>query len=146
MAPTGGQIAARRDRLALIGPTGVGKTLNLIKLTVSESQRRARRIGWISADERRLSTGDPLAVYAGVLGVQYERAGNRKALKGALDRLTECDLVLIDTPGINPRDPLSVKELAKLFQGLTEVRRTLLLSAETNGNNLADWISQSASP
>lgn len=140
VAPTGGQIAARRDRLALIGPTGVGKTLNLIKLTVSESQGRARRIGWISADEGRLTTGDPLAVYAGVLGVQYERAGNRKALKGALDRLTECDLVLIDTPGINPRDPLRVKELAKLFQGLTEVRRTLLLSAETNVNNLADWI------
>ena len=65
VAATGGQIAARRDRLALIGPTGVGKTLNLIKLTVSESQCRARRIGWISADEGRLTTGDPLAVYAG---------------------------------------------------------------------------------
>ena len=142
VTPTGGQVAARRDRLALIGPTGVGKTLNLIKLTVSESQRCARRIGWISTDEGRLTTGDPLAVYAGVLGVQYERAADRKALKAAFARLTECDLVLLDTPGVNPRDPSSVKELAKLFQGLPDVRRMLLLSAGTNGNDLADWITR----
>lgn len=140
LALTGGQIAAGRDRLALIGPSGVGKTLNLIKLTVSETQRRSRRIGWISADERRLTTGDPLAVYAGVLGVPCERGGDRKALKAALDRLTECDLVLIDTPAVNPRDPSSVRDLAKLFHGLTDVRRALLLSAGTNGNDLADWI------
>jgi flagellar biosynthesis protein FlhF len=140
LVPTGGQIGTRRDRVALIGPTGVGKTLNVIKLTVCENQRRTGRIGWISADERRLTANDPLAVYAGVLGVQYERAADRKTLKTALDRLAECDLVLIDTPSVNPRDPLSVNALAKLFQGLTEVRRILLLSAVSNANDLVDWI------
>lgn len=144
LVPTGGQIGARRDRVALVGPSGVGKTLNLIKLTVNETQRGGRRIGWIGTDERSLATSDPLAVYAGVLGVQYERAGDRKALKVALERLADCDLVLIDTAGVNPRDEAGVKDLAKLFHGCTEVRRTLLLSAGTHAQDLTDWIANLA--
>jgi flagellar biosynthesis GTPase FlhF len=141
---TGGEIAAGRDRLAFFGPTGVGKTLNLIKLTIAELQGQARSVGWIGMDQRCLAGADPLAAYAGILGVRYERAADRKALKESLESLSDCDLVLIDTPGVNPRDPRSVKELAKLFHGLADVRRTLVLSAVTNGSDLADWAARFA--
>jgi flagellar biosynthesis protein FlhF len=140
VAATGAEIRPDRERLALIGPAGVGKTQTLIKLTIFETQRRARRAGWINLDSRRLTAGDPLAVYAGILGARYERAANRKELKEALERLADCDLVLIDTPGVNPRDPESVKELAKVFQNLTDVRRALVLSAATNDRDLTEWV------
>jgi len=42
--PTGAAIRAKRERLALVGPAGVGKTASLIKLTVFETQRRACRV------------------------------------------------------------------------------------------------------
>jgi flagellar biosynthesis protein FlhF len=136
---TGGEILPAGDRLALIGPAGVGKTQTLIKLTILETQRRACRAGWINLDSRRLTVGDPLAVYAGILGARYERAANRKELNESLERLAECDLILIDTPGVNPRDQQGVKELAKLFQNLTEVRRALVLSPATHDRDLAEW-------
>jgi len=140
LVTSGGEIRADGERMALIGPAGVGKTQTLIKLTIFETQRRACRPGWINLDNRRLVPGDPLAVYAGILGARYERAAGRKELKQALERLADCDLVLIDTPGVNPREPQSVRELAKLFQGLTDLRRALVLSAATHDRDLADWV------
>lgn len=136
---TGGDVRAKHDRLALVGPTGAGKTSGLIKLTVAELQRQARPIGWIGMDQRSLAGADPLAAYAAILGVRYQRAEGRKALKEALDRLNDCALVLIDTPGVNPRDPVSVKQLANMFHGLAEVRRTLVFSAVTHDRDLVDW-------
>ncbi len=118
----------------------MGKTTAIIKLTVFEMQRRNCRVGWINTDQRRLATGDLLGVYAGILGVAYETAENRKELKLALDRLAHCDLVLVDTPGINARKDEEIKELARLFHGLPDVRRCLVMSAVTNGNDMADWV------
>jgi flagellar biosynthesis protein FlhF len=140
LIPSGGQIEDAVDRLALMGPTGVGKTTSLIKLTVFESQRLNRRIGWVNADQRRLSGDDALALYASILGVRYETAENNKELKRSLDRLTDCDLILVDTPGVSPRDEREVKGLERLLHGIPDLRRALLCSATTNHADMADWV------
>ena len=142
LIPSGGQINAAGDRLALIGPAGVGKTTTIIKLTIFETQRRSCRVGWVSTDQRRLVIGDPLAIYAGILGVHYETAANRKELKQTLDRMTDLDLVLVDTAGVNPRDGAGMKELSQLLHGFPDLRRALLLSAVTNGADMADWVAE----
>src|SRR5262249_6337426 len=121
LIPSGGIVQDAVDRLALIGPTGVGKTMNMIKLTVLESQRLKRRIGWINADYRCLTGTEPLALYANILGVRYEVAENGNDLRSALERLNDCDLVLIDTAGTNPRDQQAMSDLAELFNDLTGV-------------------------
>jgi len=140
LVPCGGQIRSERDRLALIGPAGVGKTATLIKLTVFETQRRECRVGWINMDDHRLAVGEPLEVYAGILGVRYEKAGNKKEFEQALDHLSDCDLILVDTPGVNPRDEKGAHDLAKFLHGFPELRRALLLSAATHDRDMAEWV------
>lgn len=140
MVPSGGQIRAVRDRVVLLGPAGVGKTATLIKLTVFETQRRECRVGWINADARHLAAGDSLAVYASILNVSYEKADNKKELKKALEHLSDCDLILIDTPGVNPRDAEGVQNLAKTFSSSPDLRRVLLLTAATHGRDMAEWV------
>ena len=140
LLPRAALLRAGGERLALIGPSGVGKTATLIKLTVCESQQRDGRIGWVSMDERPLSANPTLDTYAGILGVQLERAANRGELKIALGRLAECDLVLIDTPATNPRHSDSIVRLAKSLHGLGDLRCVLLLSAVTNSADLIDWV------
>jgi flagellar biosynthesis protein FlhF len=140
MVPSGGQIRGEHDRITLIGPAGVGKTATLIKITVFETQRRECRVGWINTDNRRLAAQDSLAVYASILNVGYEKAENKKELKQALEHLSDCDLILVDTPGVNPRDTVSVQNLAKMFSGLPELRRMLLLNAASHGRDMAEWV------
>jgi len=138
--PAGGAIGAEPERVALLGPAGVGKTASIIKLTIFETQRRERKVGWINLDQRGLAAGDPLSVYSSILGAQYEKAANRKELQQALERLRDCDLVLLDTPGVNPRDNGAIKDLTRLFQAAPDVRRLLLLNAATNGADLSEWV------
>jgi len=138
--PTGGAIGDEPARVALLGPAGVGKTASIIKLTICETHRQARKVGWINLDQRSLAAGDPLSVYSSILGAQYEKAANRKELQQALERLRDCDLVLIDTPGVNPRDNGAIKEIIRLFQTAPDVRRLLLLNAATNGADLSEWV------
>ena len=140
LVPSGGRIPEASDRLALIGPTGVGKTTAIIKLTVFEMQRRNCRVGWIDMDEGRLASGDLLAVYSGILGVGYQKAASRAELKQAFVRFAECDLILIDTPGVNPRDSSAVRGLSKMLHGFSKLRHNLLISAVTNGKDMIDWI------
>jgi flagellar biosynthesis protein FlhF len=140
LIPSGGQIPDAVDRLALIGPTGVGKTSSMIKLTVFENQRLHRRIGWVNTDHRALAGGDPLALYAGILEVRYETAEDSTDLEHAFDRLTDCDLILIDTPGVSPRDERGMKKLQRLLHGIPNLRRALLCSATTNHADMADWV------
>ncbi|MCS6924378.1 MAG: flagellar biosynthesis protein FlhF [Candidatus Binatia bacterium] len=141
--PTGGDIETKRGKrqyLALIGPTGVGKTTTVVKLTVRLACRGDRRIGWVSLDNRRIAGAEQLAVYAGILGVPYEVAENAEGLAQALGHLSACDVVLIDTSGTNPQDTAALEELAAFLAAVPELQRALLLSATTNGADMTAWV------
>ena len=140
LIPTGGQIRDEVDRLALIGPTGVGKSSSIIKLTVLETQRLQRRVGWLNLDHRRIANGDPLALYATILGACYETASDVKEAKRAWERLANCDLILVDTPGVTPRDEKAMRLLQRMLQPMPGLRRSLLLTASTNGADMAGWM------
>ncbi|MGH8732892.1 MAG: hypothetical protein ACREVB_04340, partial [Burkholderiales bacterium] len=131
--------AGKQQRLALVGPTGVGKTTGIIKLTVRLLQK-ARRVGWISLESGRSVGADLLASYCGILDVPYRAAHDRKSLEQAFDQLSTSDCVLLDTPGFSPRDESGVEELAESLDAVSDLQRMLLLSAATNGRDMADWV------
>lgn len=144
LIPVGGDVEAvshPRTCLALIGPPGAGKTSAIVKLTVHLMRKRDRKIGWISIDTRRVAGAEELTVYGGILGAPCEVAEGAEGLSRAIERLAQCHLILIDTPGVSPRDNAGLSELAGVLQdqSLPDVRRTLVLSAATNWRDLAVW-------
>jgi flagellar biosynthesis protein FlhF len=142
---TGGDVEkvapGKCTRLAFIGPPGVGKTSALVKLTVHLMRKKDRKVGWVSLDNRRVTGVEELTVYARILGTPCEVAEGAEGLTRALERLSACDLVLIDTPGVSPRDAAELSELASVLQEQSEsdVRRTLVLDAATNWRDAAVW-------
>jgi flagellar biosynthesis protein FlhF len=141
--PIGGQLETqsnKREGLALIGPTGVGKTTTIVRLTAHFARRGGRRIGWISLDNRRLAGSEQLAAYAGVLGVPCEVAENTEQFRRAYEKLSPCDLIFVDTAGISPREESGLTELARFMRDIPELRRSLLLNATTNGRDMSDWV------
>ncbi len=124
-----------RGIIALVGPTGVGKTTSIAKLAAVASLVRGRQVALISTDNYRIGAGEQLAAYANLIGVPYAMAPDRKALSDALREHRNADLVLVDTAGRGVRDSEHITGLTELFSG-TPTQIWLTLSATTRQSEL----------
>ena len=95
--------AQRPFVLALVGPTGAGKTTSAIKLALNHAAFGAQRVGLITLDTYRAGAVAQLETYAEVARLPMEVVYDAADVAGALGRLSRCDVVIVDTPGRGPR-------------------------------------------
>jgi flagellar biosynthesis protein FlhF len=115
-------------RLALVGPTGVGKTTTLAKLAV-RAARADLSVGLVAFDPYRPAATAQLEALVEGLGIPVVEARDPATLKEAMDGFADCDLVLVDTAGSGPASPGRLRRMAEAFNGVHEVRMQLVLSA-----------------
>jgi len=114
--------------VALVGPTGVGKTTTLAKLAAHLKVRQRKRIGLITIDTYRIAAVDQLRKYAEILDVSVRAVGTPEDLRDALKSLSECEFVLIDTAGRSPNDELKLNELKSFLAAAAPDEVHLVLS------------------
>lgn len=95
--------AERSTLIALVGPTGAGKTTSAIKLALNPHAFGARRVGLVTLDTYRAGAVAQLETYAEVARLPMEVVYDAADVPGALARLAHCDVVIVDTPGRGPR-------------------------------------------
>ncbi len=96
--------------VALVGPTGVGKTTTAAKLAARHLMRHpGANVRFVSTDTYRIGAREQLQTFARLLGTTVEVADDPQVLKTLIQTEEPTDLVIVDTPGIGPRD----KELAE---------------------------------
>jgi flagellar biosynthesis protein FlhF len=95
--------SGRRTVVALVGPTGAGKTTTLAKLALHAEGFGRGQAGFVSLDTYRAGAVGQLEAYADVAALPLEVAYDAADAPGALARLAACDVVLVDTPGRGPR-------------------------------------------
>ena len=91
--------------VALVGPTGAGKTTTLAKLAVSPSAFGGWKVGLLTIDTFRTGALEQLEAYANVTGLPLEVVYTAEEVEPALERLSGCDVILVDSPGRSPRHP-----------------------------------------
>ncbi|MBU6366886.1 MAG: hypothetical protein KJT01_11805 [Gemmatimonadetes bacterium] len=102
--------------IALVGPTGSGKTTTAAKLAVRPEMFPGAQPGLLTIDTYRVGGMEQLATYADLAAIPFEVAYDQREVPAAMQRLAAtCDVILVDTPG---RSPASA--------ALTERWRTLL--------------------
>jgi flagellar biosynthesis protein FlhF len=121
--------ASKSLRLAFVGPTGVGKTTLIAKLLLQANLFSAKRVGMISLDTRRVAAVEQTRRIASLTRSQLELIYRSSDLEPALERLSSCDLILIDTPGAGPADRLSRERSAALLKVLAPQETQLVLPA-----------------
>ncbi len=123
--------------VALVGPTGVGKTTTVAKLAANFRLRDQRRVGLITVDTYRIAAVEQLRTYADIIDLPMEVVSTPREMREAVERLSGLELVLVDTAGRSPRDDVKIQELKSMLAeaGADEVH--LVLSGVASARNLA---------
>jgi flagellar biosynthesis protein FlhF len=136
---TGGALQPGERRvLALVGPTGVGKTTTLAKIAGQACFHRGLSVALVSSDSYRVFGAQHLAAYAALMGLPFFAVASVAAMRTLLSkRLADVDLVLIDTSGRSPNDPGGITEIRQLLAACPTLDVHLALSANTRARDLA---------
>jgi flagellar biosynthesis protein FlhF len=127
--------------IALVGPTGAGKTTTIGKLATRWSmQHGSQDLALVSTDGYRVGARDQLMTYSRLLGAPLHTANTGEELAQALERLKSKKLVLIDTAGMGPRDVRLKEQLTALKLGAACARVYLTLPAHGEANALDEAV------
>ncbi len=113
--------------LILVGPPGAGKTLAAAKIA-ARGALNGLRMSVITTDTIRAGGIEQLEAFTRLMKIDLKKAGSPKELKDRIAEAQGMDQIIIDTAGINPFDPESVKLLARLI-GATDCDPTLVIPA-----------------
>src|SRR5450432_1625155 len=132
LIPTTGAIQRKKNEgphvVALIGPTGVGKTTTVAKLAANLKLREKHRVGLITIDTYRIAAIDQLKKYADIIGSNLRVVSSPEDLRNAVASMSDCEYVLIDTAGRSPNDTLKLHELRNFLHSATPDEVHLVLS------------------
>lgn len=128
--------------VALVGPTGVGKTTSVAKLAARYAIRYgAEHVALVTTDTYRIGAQEQLRTYARILNVPIRVADNIESLDQVLRELADKHLVLIDTAGMSQRDVRLTEQFKLLKQSLTDIHSYLVLPATTRLSTLDETVS-----
>lgn len=119
----------RPRTIALVGPTGVGKTTTVAKLAATFKLRMHRRVGLITADTYRIAAVDQLRTYADIIGLPLHVAMTPADMSDAIQRLRESEVILIDTAGRSQNDEARLDELRQMIAAAQADEVHLVLSS-----------------
>lgn len=121
---------------AFIGPTGVGKTTTIAKLSAIKALNSNKKVGLITIDTYRIGAVEQLKIYADILGFPLEVINSVTDVERALENLKDCDMVFVDTTGRSIRNIMQLSELKLYLDKLKPDRIFLVVSMTTKYNDL----------
>lgn len=126
----------QRRLVALVGPTGVGKTTTIAKLAGNFHLRERRRVGLITVDTYRIAAVEQLRTYADIIDLPMEVVSTPREMRQAVQRLSDLDLILMDTAGRSPRDEVKIQELRYMLAEAQPDEVQLVLSSVSSLENM----------
>jgi flagellar biosynthesis GTPase FlhF len=118
--------------IALVGPTGVGKTTTIAKLATRFGLQQGRNIVFITADTYRVAAVDQVKQYAELFDAELKIAGTCIEMTNVISSLSGDGIVLIDTAGRSATDGDRIEETAKILRAARPTETHLVLSASTS--------------
>lgn len=115
--------------IALVGPTGVGKTTTIAKLAAAYKLRFAKKVGLVTCDTYRIAAVEQLRTYASIISLPLKVALSDADVAEACKALGDHDVIILDTPGRSQHDSPRLDELAACVRAAAPHETHLVLSA-----------------
>ncbi|NLK97237.1 flagellar biosynthesis protein FlhF [Defluviitalea saccharophila] len=125
-----------------IGPTGVGKTTTIAKITAHFALNLQKKVGLITADTYRIAAVEQLKTYAEILNVPVEVIYAPEELTETLEKMKSRDIIFIDTAGRSHKNLQQFQELNHLISTIEEKEVFLVLSATTKYKDMVHIINK----
>lgn len=122
--------------IALVGPTGVGKTTTVAKLAAAYRLRHGKRVALITCDTYRIAAVDQLRTYASIIGVPLHVAHSPEQMRECVAACGDADVVLIDTAGRSPGDAARLDELRAFLDAASPHQVHLVLASVSSESSL----------
>ncbi|MDD9174581.1 flagellar biosynthesis protein FlhF [Aliivibrio finisterrensis] len=108
---------SRGGIVALLGPTGVGKTTTIAKLAARAAMEYGPdQVALVTTDTFRIGAQEQLAIYGRIMGCPVRIAKDADELASVLYQLRNRRLVLVDTAGMGQRDVRLTEQLDTLME------------------------------
>ena len=128
--------------IALVGPTGVGKTTTTAKLAAMYALNRGNKVALITMDIFRVGAVEQLKTYSRIMGIPLEVASTPKELEKAVEKHSACDLIFVDTAGRSHKDKEKLDEMKNFLEDKIPMEVYLCLSATTKDRELEEILKQ----
>jgi flagellar biosynthesis protein FlhF len=133
------EAATRKAKvIALVGPTGVGKTTTIAKLAAIHKLIHKQNVALISADTYRIGAIEQLKTFAAIADIPMEVAYKPSEMKGALHAFKDKDIIFVDTVGRSQRVRKEIAELGRFVSAANPREVHLVLSASANRKALEE--------
>ncbi|MGA1861739.1 flagellar biosynthesis protein FlhF [Deferribacter thermophilus] len=124
--------------IALIGPTGVGKTTTIAKMAATLSLKLQKKVGLITIDTFRIGAVEQLRTYADIVNIPLKVASTPEELKEHIYELSGLDYIFLDSMGRSQYDEAQIRELLKFIEISPVITPILVLSMSSNHDEMYD--------
>jgi len=128
--------------IALVGPTGVGKTTTTAKLAAMYALNRGNKVALITMDIFRVGAVEQLKTYSRIMGIPLDVASTPKELEKAVERHSDCELIFIDTAGRSHKDKEKLDEMKNFLENKIPIEIYLCLAATTKDRELEEILNR----
>jgi flagellar biosynthesis protein FlhF len=124
--------------LALVGPTGVGKTTTIAKIAANLSLKQKKKVALITVDNFRIGAVEQLRTYAEIVDIPLRVASTPAELEKIIYECRDFDYVFVDSMGRSQFDDSQINDLLKFMEVSPLIKVALVMSMSSNHQEMVE--------
>ena len=124
--------------IAMIGPTGVGKTTSIAKLATNNKLMYRKKVGIISIDTFRIAAVEQLRTFANIAEIPLRVVYNADEIISAVSEMKDMELIYIDATGRSQKDKNRLQDIKKFLEAVRIDEVHLVMSLTSKLKDMLD--------